>query len=149
MGLIGSGSAQAAQVISNDQLSQRVDTNDEWIRTRTGIGRRRVSTPGQSLVDLAAEAGQGALTMAGRSPQDLDLILLATSTPDDLFGSAPRVQAELGATNAVAFDLTAACSGFLFALSSGAQYIVSGKHEKVMVIGADKMSAIIDYTDKF
>ena len=148
VGLIGSGSAQAAQVISNDQLSQRVDTNDEWIRTRTGIGRRRVSTPGQSLVDLAAEAGQGALTMAGRSPQDLDLILLATSTPDDLFGSAPRVQAELGATNAVAFDLTAACSGFLFAVVTAAQYLRTGAMRRALVIGADQLSRFVDWDDR-
>ena len=148
VGLIGSGSAQAAQVISNDQLSQRVDTNDEWIRTRTGIGRRRVSTPGQCLVDLAVEAGRSALTMAGRSPEDLDLILLATSTPDDLFGSAPRVQAELGATNAVAFDLTAACSGFLFAVVTAAQYLRTGAMHRALVIGADQLSRFVDWDDR-
>lgn len=146
--LIGSGSAQAAQVISNDQLSQRVDTNDAWIRTRTGIGRRRVSTAEQTLVDLAAEAGRNALTMAGRSPAEIDLILLATSTPDDLFGSAPRVQAALGATHAVAFDLTAACSGFLFALVTAAQYLRTGSMRRALVIGADQLSRFVDWDDR-
>ena len=106
------------------QLSERVDTNDEWIRSRTGIGARRVAGPDETLTSLAAEACSRALAHAGWSGREsLDLILLATSSPDDLFGTAPRVQAALGARQAVAFDLTAACSGFLFALITAAQYI--------------------------
>ena len=92
-------------MISNNQLGLRVETSDEWIRSRTGISTRRVSSPDQSLIDLAAEAGRSALSMAGWSADSLDLVLLATSTPDDLFGSAPGVQAALGATNAVALCL--------------------------------------------
>lgn len=146
--LVGSGSAKAAQVISNDQLGLRVDTSDEWIRSRTGIASRRVSSPDQTLSDLAAEAGRSALTMAGWSAESLDLVLLATSTPDDLFGSAPRVQSALGASNAVAFDLTAACSGFLFALVTAAQYLRSGAMRRVLVIGADQLSRFVDWDDR-
>ena len=134
MALVASGSAQANQTISNAALSERVQTSDEWIRTRTGIQSRRVSTPEESLNDLAVRAGQKALEMAQWEPDSLDLVLLATSTPDDLFGSAPRVQAGLKAQNAVAFDLTAACSGFLFALVTAAQYLRTGAMQRVLVI---------------
>ncbi|QNI74667.1 beta-ketoacyl-ACP synthase III [Synechococcus sp. NOUM97013] len=146
--LIGCGSAQAEQVISNDQLGLRVETSDEWIRTRTGIGSRRVSSPKESLTDLAAQAATSALEMAGWSADTLDLVLLATSTPDDLFGSAPRVQAALGARNAVAFDLTAACSGFLFALVTASQYLRTGAMRRVLVIGADQLSRFVDWDDR-
>ena len=121
MALVGSGSAVPSASISNTQLSSRVDTNDDWIRTRTGIGARRVAGPHESLTSLAAQAAQAALDHAGWAAEDVDLILLATSSPDDLFGTAPRVQAALGAKRAVAFDLTAACSGFLFALITAGQ----------------------------
>ena len=114
--LRGCGSAVPQASISNDALGQRVDTSDSWIRSRTGIAARRVIASDESLSDLSAHAAQQALDMAGWSADSLDLILLATSTPDDLFGSAPRLQARLNANNAAAFDLTAACSGFLFAL---------------------------------
>tara|TARA_Y100000589_G_scaffold254848_1_gene243728 strand:+ start:1333 stop:2277 length:945 start_codon:yes stop_codon:yes gene_type:complete len=135
-------------VISNNQLGQRVDTSDEWIRSRTGIATRRVSSPDQRLNDLAAEAGRSALAMAGWSADSLDLILLATSTPDDLFGSAPAVQAALGASNAVAFDLTAACSGFLFSLVTAAQYLRTGAMRRALVIGADQLSRFVDWDDR-
>ena len=106
MALVASGSAQANQTISNAALSERVETNDEWIRTRTGIQSRRVSSPDESLNDLAIRAGLKALEMAQWEPDSLDLVLLATSTPDDLFGSAPRVQAGLKANNAVKLFLS-------------------------------------------
>ena len=121
-------------MISNDQLGLRVETNDQWIRTRTGIGSRRISSPTENLTDLATKAGRSALEMAGWSADTLDLVLLATSTPDDLFGSAPRVQAALGASNAVAFDLTAACSGFLFALVTASQYLRTGAMRRLSLI---------------
>ena len=148
MALVASGSARGEQQISNDQLGQRVDTNDEWIRTRTGIQARRICGPDQSLSSLAADAGREALSMAGWNADSLDLVLLATSTPDDLFGSAPKVQALLGARNAVAFDLTAACSGFLFALITASQFLRTGAMRRVLVIGADQLSSWVDWDDR-
>lgn len=123
--LVGSGSACLSVPLTNDGLSQRVDTSDEWIATRTGIRQRHVAAPTDSLTSLATEAARNALEMAQVGVGEVDLILLATSTPDDLFGSACRVQAALGATHAVAFDLTAACSGFVFALVTATPSILS------------------------
>jgi len=146
--LVGSGSAVPATSISNTQLSERVDTSDDWIRSRTGIGARRVAAADEALTALATRAAQAALDHAGWSPADLDLILMATSSPDDLFGTAPRVQGALAATNAVAFDLTAACSGFLFALITAAQYIQSGAIRRAVVIGGDQLSRWVDWNDR-
>jgi 3-oxoacyl-[acyl-carrier-protein] synthase-3 len=148
MALVGSGSAVPAASISNTQLGSRVETNDEWIRTRTGIGARRVAGPEESLTTLATRAGQAALDHAGWRAEDLDLILLATSSPDDLFGTAPRIQAALGATKAVAFDLTAACSGFLFALITANQYLATGAMGRALVIGADQLSRWVNWDDR-
>jgi 3-oxoacyl-[acyl-carrier-protein] synthase-3 len=148
MALVGSGSAVPAASISNTQLGSRVETNDEWIRTRTGIGARRVAGPEESLTTLATRAGQAALDHAGWRAEDLDLILLATSSPDDLFGTAPRIQAALGASKAVAFDLTAACSGFLFALITANQYLATGAMGRALVIGADQLSRWVNWDDR-
>ena len=148
MALVGSGSALPLAQISNEALSQRVETDDDWIRSRTGIGARRVAGPGETVTSLAAAAGRAAIERAGWDPLELDLILLATSSPDDLFGTAPRVQAVLGASNAVAFDLTAACSGFLFALITAAQYLRNGAMQRVLVIGADQLSRWLDWDDR-
>ncbi len=148
MALVASGSAQANQTISNADLSARVQTSDDWIRTRTGIQSRRISTPEESLSDLAIRAGHNALTMARWEPDTLDLVLLATSTPDDLFGSAPSIQSGLKAKNAVAFDLTAACSGFLFAMVTAAQFLRTGAMQRVLVIGADQLSRFVDWDDR-
>lgn len=148
MALVGSGSALPLVSISNEQLSRRVDTNDAWIRSRTGISSRRVAGPGETLTSLATAAAQAALEQAGWDPEDLDLILLATSSPDDLFGTAPRVQGALGARGAAAFDLTAACSGFLFALITASQYIRGGTVGRALVIGADQLSRWIDWDDR-
>ena len=126
MALVGCGSAVPAISVSNQQLSERVDTSDDWIRSRTGIGARRICGPDEPLTLLATRAAEAALAHAGWQAEDLDLILMATSSPDDLFGTAPRVQGALGARRAVAFDLTAACSGFLFALITAGQYLQSG-----------------------
>ena len=148
MALKACGSARGSQRISNDQLGERVETNDDWIRTRTGIRNRRIAGPGQTLSTLAADAAREALTMAGWDADSVDLILLATSTPDDLFGSAPKVQALLGAKRAVAFDLTAACSGFLFALITASQFLRTGSMRRVLVIGADQLSSWVDWDDR-
>ncbi len=148
MALVGCGSAVPARSVSNQQLSERVDTSDEWIRTRTGIGARRICATDEPLTLLATRAAQAALDHAGWAAEDLDLILMATSSPDDLFGTAPRVQGALGARNAVAFDLTAACSGFLFALITAGQYLRSGAMRRALVIGADQLSRWLDWDDR-
>lgn len=145
---IGSGSAQLETVLTNDQLAQVVDTSDEWIATRTGIRQRHIASAGDSIRSLAGEAVVSAIAQADLEPTDIDLILLATSTPDDLFGSACQIQAEVGATRAVAFDITAACSGFVFALVTAAQFIRTGAYKNVVVVGADILSRLTDWGDR-
>ncbi|MBN4003883.1 beta-ketoacyl-ACP synthase 3 [Nostoc sp. LPT] len=146
--IIGSGSAVPATSLHNQTLSELVETSDEWIATRTGIRQRRLALPSESLSVLATAASSQAIAASGIKAEDLDLILLATSTPDDLFGSACQVQAKLGATNAVAFDLTAACSGFVFGLVTAAQYIRTGIYKNVLLIGADILSRWVDWEDR-
>ncbi|MEM7725236.1 MAG: beta-ketoacyl-ACP synthase III [Cyanobacteria bacterium P01_A01_bin.45] len=146
--ITGSGSAVPDNYLDNQALTELVETSDEWISTRTGIRQRHVATANDSLQKMAATAGQNAIAMAGIDAKQVDLILLATSTSDDLFGSACRVQAELGATNAVAFDLTAACSGFVFGLVTAAQYIKTGVYKNVLLIGADILSRWVDWKDR-
>ena len=144
----GSGSATPQRSISNTELGQRVETSDDWIRSRTGIEARRVIGADESLGELNGLAAERALAMAGWSAESLDLILLATSTPDDLFGSAPRLQARIGAVNAAAFDLTAACSGFLFAVVTAAQYLRTAAVQRILVVGADQLSRWVDWDDR-
>ncbi|MBD1911581.1 MULTISPECIES: beta-ketoacyl-ACP synthase 3 [unclassified Leptolyngbya] len=144
----GCGSSAPATVLDNDALSRVVETSDEWISSRTGIRRRRIAGPEDSLRSLAATAGRQALEMAGVAPESLDLILLATSTPDDLFGTACQIQHELGAPQAVAFDLTAACSGFVFGMVTASQYIRTGAYRTVLLIGADVLSRWVDWGDR-
>jgi 3-oxoacyl-[acyl-carrier-protein] synthase III len=146
--ITGSGSAVPATSLHNETLSELVETSDEWIATRTGIRQRRLALPSESLSALATAASSQAIAAAGIKSEDLDLILLATSTPDDLFGSACQVQAKLGANNAVAFDLTAACSGFVFGLVTAAQYIRTGVYRNVLLIGADILSRWVDWEDR-
>ncbi|WP_066381970.1 MULTISPECIES: beta-ketoacyl-ACP synthase III [unclassified Anabaena] len=146
--ITGSGSAVPTTSLHNQQLTELVDTSDEWITTRTGIRQRRLANPTDSLSGLATSASLQAIASAGITPADIDLILLATSTPDDLFGSACKVQAALGATQAVAFDLTAACSGFVFGLVTAAQYIKTGAYRNVLLIGADILSRWVDWQDR-
>ena len=148
MVLRGCGSATPSRAISNAELGERVETSDDWIRSRTGIGARRVVGTEESLGELSCRAAERALAMAGWSADSLDLILLATSTPDDLFGSAPQLQARIGAKNAAAFDLTAACSGFLFALVTASQYLRTGAMRRVLVVGADQLSRWVDWDDR-
>lgn len=146
--ITGSGSAVPAGLLDNQAISELVETSDEWITTRTGIRQRRLANPGESLTDLAVAAGNQAIAMAQIHPQDVDLILLATSTPDDLFGTACKIQAALGASRAVAFDLTAACSGFVFGLVTAAQYVKTGVYQNVLLIGADILSRWVDWQDR-
>jgi 3-oxoacyl-[acyl-carrier-protein] synthase III len=148
MAMTGCGSAAPALSLDNDGLSQFVDTSDEWIASRTGIRRRRLAAPHESLVGFAAEAAQAAIAMANLEATDIDLILLATSTPEDLFGTACQIQARLGASRAVAFDLTAACSGFVFGLVTAAQFIRTGVYRNVVLIGADVLSRWVDWGDR-
>lgn len=136
--------------LTNEDLERMVDTNDEWIRSRTGIRERRILWDADKATSyMATEAAKEVLAKRGIGPEEIDVIILATISPDMLFPAAAcLVQAELGAKNAWAFDLAAACSGFLFSLSTAAHFIECGRYEKVLVIGADKMSSIIDYTDR-
>ncbi|HEY9807232.1 MAG TPA: 3-oxoacyl-ACP synthase, partial [Candidatus Obscuribacterales bacterium] len=146
--ITGSGSATPTVSLDNHGLSTLVETSDEWISSRTGIKERRLSSMQDSLTAIATLAATNALDMAGIAATDLDLIILATSTPDDLFGTACRIQAQLGASKAVAFDMTAACSGFVFGLVTAAQFIRTGVYQNVLVIGADILSRWVDWADR-
>jgi 3-oxoacyl-[acyl-carrier-protein] synthase-3 len=137
------------RVLSNKDLEKMVETSDEWIRTRTGISERRIVEPGVASSDMGARAAEAALRHRGISADEVDLIIVATVTPDMFFPStACLIRAKIGASLAWGFDLSGACSGFLFALQTAAQFIESGTHSKVLVIGTDTMSSITDYTDR-
>lgn len=137
-------------ILTNKELETMVDTSDEWITTRTGIKERRIlKGEGQGTSVMATAAAKGLLEKTGTNPEDIDLIICATVTPDMVFpATANVISAEIGAVNAFSYDIGAACSGFLYALTTGSQFIETGKYKKVLVIGADKMSSIIDYTDR-
>jgi len=136
--------------LTNFDLEKMVDTNDEWIRSRTGISERRIlKEPGKGSSDMAVPAIEEILRKKNLDPKEIDCIICATVTPDMVFPATANIIADkLGATNAWGYDMSAACSGFLFALSTGAMYIESGRYKKVIVVGVDKMSAIVDYTDR-
>ena len=144
----GVGKAIPEKFLTNDDLSELVETNDEWIATRTGIRKRHVITGDETLTSLGAHAAKQALERANVKAEDLDLIILATSSPDDIFGSACTIQAAIGAKNASAFDLTAACSGFVIGLVNGAQFIRAGGYKNVLVIGGDVLSRYVDWRDR-
>ncbi|CDM94911.1 MAG: ketoacyl-ACP synthase III [Limnospira sp. PMC 1291.21] len=146
--ITGSGAATPSVLLDNNQLSQLVETSDEWISSRTGIRQRRLATTEVTLSHMAASACANAIAMAGLQPTDIDLIILATSTADDLFGSASQIQAQIGATKAVAFDLTAACSGFVFGLVTASQFIRNGVYKNVLLVGADILSRWVDWSDR-
>lgn len=137
-------------VLTNKELETMVDTNDEWIRTRTGIEERRIlKGENKGSSDLGAPAVQDLLKKRGIGAEEIDLLICCTATPDMLFpATANIISDKIGANNAWSFDLLAACSGFLFGLTTGAKFIESGTYRKVVVVGADKMSAIVDYTDR-
>jgi 3-oxoacyl-[acyl-carrier-protein] synthase-3 len=144
----GSGSYVPDQILSNQQISQKVETSDDWIKSRTGISERRISNLGDNVSEMGYEAALNAIEIANWDIKTIDLIILATSTPHDLFGSAPSIQSKLGAYNAVAFDLTAACSGFLFALITASQFLKGGSFKRAIVIGADQLSSFVDWNDR-
>jgi 3-oxoacyl-[acyl-carrier-protein] synthase-3 len=137
------------RILSNQDFEKMVETSDEWILTRTGIRERHVVDQGVATSDLATEAAKNALAERGLSAKELEAIVVATVTPDMFFPStACLVQHKLGATGIWGFDLSAACSAFVYALQAGAQFIMTGTHKRVMVIGSDTMSSILDYTDR-
>ena len=137
------------RILSNSDLEKMVETSDEWITSRTGVRERHIVDKGTATSDLAVAAAQKALAERGLTPNDVEAIVVGTVTPDMLFPStACVVQHKLGAKGAWGFDLSAACSAFVYALQTGAQFIATGAHKKVLVIGADVMSSIIDYTDR-
>src|SRR5512143_1001985 len=147
--VLGTGSFAPERVLSNHDLEKMVETSDQWITERTGIQERRIAQADVATSDLAVEAGKRALAAAGMSAEELDLIIVATVTPDMLFpATACIVQDKLGARKTTAFDLSAACSGFIFALSTADAFIRSGIYSKVLVIGAETLSKITDWTDR-
>lgn len=147
--ITGTGSAVPDKILTNLDLEKMVDTNDEWITARTGIKERRIAAEGEYTSTFATLAARRALEMAGISPAELDLIILGTVTPDFPFpATSCIIQHELGAHNAAAFDLSAACSGFIYGLNMAEAYIKSGMARKVLVMGAEVLSRIVDFTDR-
>jgi len=147
--ITGTGSALPDKILTNADLERMVETNDEWITTRTGIRQRRIAVEGEYTSTFAVAAAQRALEMSGANADEIDLIILGTVTPDFPFPStACIIQHEIGAHNAAAFDLSAACSGFVYGLSIADKYICSGKAKKALVIGAEVLSRIVDWTDR-
>ncbi|MDR2710608.1 MAG: ketoacyl-ACP synthase III [Burkholderiales bacterium] len=148
--IIGTGGYLPEKVVTNDDLSKTLDTNDEWIRTRTGIRQRHVASPEQDTSDLALIASQRALASAGLAADDIDLIVVATTTPDMVFPSTACVlQDKLGINNgSAAFDVQAVCSGFIFALATADRMIVSGMAKNALVVGAETMTRTLDWTDR-
>ncbi|MDU4959954.1 MAG: beta-ketoacyl-ACP synthase III [Sporomusaceae bacterium] len=149
VGIIGLGSYVPEHVVTNKDLEQTVDTSDQWIVDRTGIRERRIADPAMATSDMAAKAAERALQHAGLTADDLDLIIVATATPDMAFPStACIVQDKLKAGKAAAFDLSAGCSGFAYALVTGAQFIQTGLYRHVLVIGAETLSRILNWSDR-
>lgn len=147
--IIGTGSYLPEKILTNDDLSKIVDTSDEWITTRTGIKERHIAADDQATSDLAAEAARRAMTAAGVTPEEIDLIVVATVTPDMFFPStACFVQRKIGATNAVCFDISAACSGFLYALQVARHFLNAGSRTTALVIGAEKLSSLVNWEDR-
>ncbi|MEH3157898.1 MAG: ketoacyl-ACP synthase III [Sphingomonas taxi] len=145
----GTGSALPAQRVSNADLAERLDTSDEWIVERTGIRFRHIAAPGETTATLAAEACRAALDVAALTAQDIDLIVLATATPDQTFpATATKVQAMLGIDDCVAFDVAAVCSGFLYAVQVADAMLRTGVHRRALVIGAETFSRILDWEDR-
>ena len=147
--IVGTGRYLPEKILTNADLEKTLDTTDEWIRSRTGIHERRIAQKDESSSTLGAHAAKKALDSAGMTPDELDMIIVCTSTPDVLYPStACFVQKNIGASKAAAYDISAVCSGFVFGLSIAEQYIKSGRYENVMVIGAEVNSRIMDWTDR-
>ena len=147
--VLGCGSYLPSRVLSNSDLSRMVDTTDDWITQRTGIRERRIAAEGETTADMGTKAARAALAAAGLDAQAIDLIVLATSTPDNTFpASAVAIQAELGITHGAAFDLQAVCSGFVFALTTVDSLLKTGTFKRALVIGSETFSRILDWTDR-
>jgi 3-oxoacyl-[acyl-carrier-protein] synthase-3 len=147
--IAGTGSYLPAQIVTNHDLARRIDTSDAWVRERTGIAERRIASPAETTSDLAVHASRAALAAAGIAATDLDLILVATTTPDMLFPStACIVQAKLGSKSCPAFDLQAVCSGFVYALAVADRMVASGAAKIALVVGAEIYSRILDWNDR-
>lgn len=147
--IVGTGCYVPERILTNAELEKMVDTSDEWIVTRTGIRERRIAAKGEYTSDMAAHAARRAIEQAGIEPEEIDLIIVATVTPDMFFPStACFVQQKIGAKRAACFDVSAACSGFLYAIEIAQQFITSSTYNTVLVIGADKLSSIVDWTDR-
>ncbi|MCU0894643.1 MAG: ketoacyl-ACP synthase III [Rhodospirillales bacterium] len=147
--IIGCGSYLPERVLSNDELAAQIETSDDWIVTRTGIQRRHIAAEGELTSDLAAQAARRALAHAGTGADEVDLVVVATSTPDDTFpATATQVQAKLGLTTGAAFDVQAVCSGFVFALAVADNFIRAGQAATALVIGAETYSRILDWDDR-
>ncbi len=147
--IVGMGAYVPERVLTNADLEKLVDTTDEWITTRTGIKERRLAAAGEFTSDIATRAAERALKNANVTPDQIDMIIVATITPDMLFPStACLVQQKIGARRAAAFDIEAACSGFIYALEIGQQFIATRTYDTVLIIGAEKLSSIIDWTDR-
>jgi 3-oxoacyl-[acyl-carrier-protein] synthase III len=147
--IVGTGSYLPARVVTNDELSRTVDTSDAWIRARTGIRERRIAAPAETTSDLALHAARNALDMAGIAPADVDLIIVATTTPDMVFPSTAAIlQGKLGAAGGAAFDLQAVCSGFVYALAVADRMVAAGMARNALVVGAEIYSRILDWNDR-
>jgi 3-oxoacyl-[acyl-carrier-protein] synthase-3 len=147
--IVGVGSYVPAKILTNHELEKMVETSDEWITTRTGIKERRIGAENEFTSDMASKAAERAMKMAGVKASEIDLVIVATITPDMPFpATACLVQKKIGATRAAAFDLEAACSGFIYGLEVGQQFIMSRTYNTVLVIGAEKISSIVDWTDR-
>ncbi|MDD4957575.1 MAG: ketoacyl-ACP synthase III [Candidatus Omnitrophica bacterium] len=149
VGILGVGKYLPEQVLTNADLERMVDTSDEWITTRTGIKERRIAANNEATSDMAVKAAKSALKNAGLTPEDIDLIIVATITPDMFFPStACLVQYKLGAQNIPAFDIAVACSGYVYGLTIADQFIKSGMYKKALVIAAEKLSTVTDWEDR-
>jgi 3-oxoacyl-[acyl-carrier-protein] synthase-3 len=147
--ITGTGAYTPANVVTNDDMAKIVDTSDEWIRTRSGISERCFAAEGETTSDMAVAAAEKAISAAGIDRRDIDLIIVATMTPDMPFPSTACIlQSKLGLGNITAFDIQAACSGFIYALNTGCNMLRSGAYKKALIIGAEKMSSILDFQDR-
>jgi 3-oxoacyl-[acyl-carrier-protein] synthase-3 len=147
--IIGTGSYVPERILTNRDLEKIVETSDEWIRSRTGIGERRIAAPEEATSDMATNAALAAMSQAGVSAEQIDLIIVATVTPDMFFpATACWVQKKLGAIRAACFDVSAACSGFIYAMEIAQQFISNHVYNTVLIIGADKLSSIVDWSDR-
>lgn len=148
--ILGTGSYAPERVLTNEELSKSIETTDEWIRVRSGIRERHIAAPGESTSDMAVQAAREALTDAGLTPADIDLLVVATITPDlALPAVACTIQHKLGLSTATAcFDINAACSGFLYGIDTASAMVASGRYRKALVLGVDKLSSIVDWSDR-